>query len=133
MHYFDSVQKCRDATTENNQDATPFCRAAGLHRPRREIESDLKGTSYFATHTYTHTCTNENKRYKKYKRKVLLSFPFASVFAEDQLLNVLFSRTWLNLRGPLITTLHRPKEQCSTIIKKIVRARNSKPSLNSLC
>lgn len=82
MHYFDSVQKCRDATSKNNQGTTPFCRAAGLCRPRREIGSDLKGTSNFATqkHTpiHTHTHTNEKIRYEqKYKSRVLLSLSFA--------------------------------------------------------
>lgn len=82
MHYSDSVQKCRDATSKNNQGTTPFCRAAGLCRPRREIGSDLKGTSNFATQkhtpTHTHTHTNEKIRYEqKYKSRVLLSLSFA--------------------------------------------------------
>lgn len=122
MHYSDSVQKCRDATSKNNQGTTPFCRAAGLCRPRREIGSDLKGTSNFASQKHTprrtHTHTNEKIRYEqKYKSRVLLFLPFAWVFAEDQLLNVLFSRTRFNLWAPLITVLHRPKEQRSTITK----------------
>lgn len=107
VHYSDSTHKCRDATSKNNRDTTPFCRAAGLHRPRREIEGNLKGTSNFATHSHTHT-QMKIKDTNKYKRKVLLSFPFALVFDEDQLQNVLFSRTWLSLRGALITAPHRP-------------------------
>lgn len=104
---------------KNNQNASPFCGAAGLHGPRRERGSDLRGTSNFNPHTRT----KENKRYikKKNRRKVLLSFPFALVFAEDQPLNVLFSRTWLDLRGRLIAELHRPKVQHSTILKRQAR------------
>ena len=72
-------------------------------------------------HTHTQKKIKDIYSKKKYRRKVLLSFPLALVFAEDQLLNVLFSRTWLDLRGPLIAEQHRPKEQRSTILKRQAR------------
>lgn len=70
-----------------------------------------------------HRHTHKWKDLEKHKKNVL---SFALVFAEDQLLYVLFSKNWLKLSGPLITALPRLKKQCGTIKKKKKKKKNIK-------